>query len=1259
MPTALQNIFYNNTTVKTDAGCTIEYNMNSMIDGITVVSASADTSYTAGITNWPSTKANPFKKLFPVDAIVKSFRPTYPGSKYYINSSSDIENGDYLPFRTVSYTGEGKNIDASGAKPRIYYPGITTSYKYWITPLNGNVDLTVQYLQTSETWAAAGKTGSIPTGNKVALANKIVLKFEKYHTLPSNYTITITKSDASTVVVGPVSVNSTDNGSVVCYLSGGTWSHGNGITGIPDSVTLDQPILIKSIRVTATNPGGYVGVIEISARWVKDISSDMVDFDLNKESSSSSNDILPVGTVTANMFNLNLAKYDSTKSPIIEYNRESAWTTSPSTANAIYMVKNAELRPYLRVFDSGGDLGTSPNQYYKSPQGIYFIDTFDISEFGDASLSAMDGAKYLMDTFCPDLLCDNFPVTAILRNLLDAIGFTSYNFNLATTETSVPQIKYWWTMDSNTVWQAIQELCRDIQMNAVFDNNGILQFYSRDYIYSTTRSATHNFYYSAEGSVLPNIVELTQKEVASANMVKVLWQSPVVSNYTGSSNFLWESPTSYLSAGALKNPASRPNGPAINGTDEFFVIDIPSIDPYATQKSFYNFAGFILIDSEAIEFDAMGYDFTPLGITTSQEIWIESATDVWKYRSLANSGSQYFQPNGKYRIKKENGVITGRGALGTTKADHLSSSSKLTGWTGVLANATSTSPVVYGNDGNISELDNDYEDLTFSSQIFVLDEPSTTSVRVEVPSRGQTYNISVQKIVDGASYGSAITSTTTTVPIVISNLQAGGTYNIKVYASSGSRRGDSQTIKNYTLSSNSFSGAVVSNTVNPKVDIKSANSYLEITNRSTDKKRFSLAYKSFDGIVLPTKSNPAYSYLPVSWEYLGSSYTDAYYAFGTNIFMNSNIDEPNQSGSLAFFVDSSGKYGYHIIVESTYAAASSDRKSIRIVKVTPQGTTVLSDSQVTTQSTFDGLYGGKAYAIDAKVKVSNDTVLIKAYINGFKITASDTNKAVSSTLYNWILGPQKNVGVATFKGKCSFDYVYAVTIDEAKFKSADNDTNLYIGQFANDTLDTAYGNLFYNANNAEDDTNKLKNSIEEFGSVVREILHVKTKFNSRPALPIKWSTGVNQYARIIGQNKSSFGGEAYVLNNTSTTIPLSDGATASFYALGNDIGQSGELEYSTEQPSEYNYKEPITFSSTWLQNETDVKKLADWIKERAMNRSKIIEMSVFGNPTLEVGDIITVKYPHQNLAGTEKLIITRVSHTYNQGLDTSVSCRTL
>jgi hypothetical protein len=228
-------------------------------------------------------------------------------------------------------------------------------------------------------------------------------------------------------------------------------------------------------------------------------------------------------------------------------------------------------------------------------------------------------------------------------------------------------------------------------MNAFFDDDNILQFYSRDYIYSTSRPVDWNFYYDKEGSdILPNIISFYKKEIASANSVKILWESPLSSNYTGTSTFLWQSPNTYLSAGALSNPSSRPNGPAISENDEEFFIDFYNTDSNFQQKAFYNYEGYILVDSEIIEFDAIGYDLTPRDNTAKMHVWISSQSDVSKYRSLAKPGfsdindlsTAYFQPNGRYRIKKTDGVISGRGALGTIKADHLCSTEKLSGWTG-------------------------------------------------------------------------------------------------------------------------------------------------------------------------------------------------------------------------------------------------------------------------------------------------------------------------------------------------------------------------------------------------------------------------------------------------------------------------------------------------------------------------------------------------------------------------------------------------
>ena len=321
--------------------------------------------------------------------------------------------------------------------------------------------------------------------------------------------------------------------------------------------------------------------------------------------------------------------------------------------------------------------------------------------------------------------------------------------------------------------------------------------------------------------------------------------------------------------------------------------------------------------------------------------------------------------------------------------------------------------------------------------------------------------------------------------------------------------------------------------------------------------------------------------------------------------------------------------------------------------------TTIADSQRTDYTTLSGIFANQSYNIDVKVKVLGYDIYIDAYINGFKVAAIDQNDFTNINNLKWINQPTNKVGIISLKGTTLFDYVYGTSIDKARYDASEYNPNLYQGQFSNDTLDIAYGNVLYNSNYAEDEINKTKNIVEEFGSVIREIVHVKQKFDSRPTFPIKWSTGLNKYAKIIGQNISSFGGEAYVLNNTSTTIPLSDGAGASFYVLGNDLGQSGTLEYSTDETEEYNSKEPVIFESRWLQNEDDVKKLANWIKDKVVNRGKIIEMNIFGNPLISVGDIVSIKYTYRGLAGTEKFIVTNISHKYNEGLETSITCRTL
>jgi hypothetical protein len=233
---------------------------------------------------------------------------------------SDTTTNSFSGFKTLQYP---------NSQPRIYYPGVSTVYKYWVTPLNTNADLTVNYVKT---------------GTKYAATNKIVIRFEKYHTLPTTYTLVVTKSDNSTISVGPYAPSS--DGSATIYYNGTSWSN----TAPSEPVSYADPVLIKSLHLTAVNPGGIIGVIELSARWIKDISSDIVTFEVAKESSSSTSDILPVGNVTSNSLTLNLVRYDQDSVKVKSYNRSD---TSIDTS-LTYMVKNAEVKPYILVYHTDG-----------------------------------------------------------------------------------------------------------------------------------------------------------------------------------------------------------------------------------------------------------------------------------------------------------------------------------------------------------------------------------------------------------------------------------------------------------------------------------------------------------------------------------------------------------------------------------------------------------------------------------------------------------------------------------------------------------------------------------------------------------------------------------------------------------------------------------------------------------------------------------------------------------------------------------------
>lgn len=646
----VKTLIEQNTTIQTNIGCTIEYNMNSMVDNITVVG----TDYVR------ADGAKPYQKLFPASSVVKAFRPIGAGVKYGI--FGDVNLNTWKDPKKVEYP----------LNFRTYYPGIDTYYKYWVSQKGVGANIAITY------------------NGQTILTNKIVVRFEISHSIPATWTV-YKEGDAvlatgTSSAIKPFTTSGTKNydaGTLTLYYNGTAW-----VTTEPS--TISAPVSITGLKlVTPGVTNAHIGVIELSPRWVTDLTEHIVDFSISKESSTSADDILPVGKVSANSISMGLVSYEATRK-IITYEKGTAFD-----ATKLYMYKSVELKPYIKVYNSGAPYTDSKGSYEKVNQGTFYIDNWSTSEFGDISLDALDGAKYLQDLICPGMVSKDTTAVGIIRRLLDNVGFTNYNINYKTkVENNVTVIDdqsilspiYWWTDDGESVWNAIQELCRDSQMVATFDENNILQFYTRDYLFK--QATTHwNFKYAKDGSILPNIMSFQKRDLPAVNQVKVLWNPVTSSQLIGDGQPLWKSGTAYLGAYSLVAdiPSSTSGGGA--GTEiTLFPITVQDV-----KQIIYNYSGYLVIDSEIIEYDAIEYQYLDTQ-KTLKKLWVTQISDLQKIANdlyALEPANKIIGQTGKIRVKT-------RGAFGTSAVAHAKTGS-ITGWNGfdnTLRSSGETSPAV-------------------------------------------------------------------------------------------------------------------------------------------------------------------------------------------------------------------------------------------------------------------------------------------------------------------------------------------------------------------------------------------------------------------------------------------------------------------------------------------------------------------------------------------------------------------------------------
>ena len=622
---ALKTLLEQDTTLLINGGCTFEYNMNILVDNITMTGAQISRTDAAG------NPYQPFKKLFPIDTVIKPNRPIKAGIKYAI--VGDIGTNTYRDPKTSQYP----------LNYRTYYPGAETVYKYYVSDRSTNLDVTATYPKT-------------------ILTNKIVIKFELAHSTPPTWAIYNGATQLISGTSSDIAAFGTANaGTVTVYYNGTTWTK-------TEPTSPAAPVNMTSLRVTAgAVTGKYIGLIEMSPRWVVNVEDRIVSFNISKESSSNPDDVLPVGLVSANSLSMEMVSYEDSREMI------SFEKTMTFDSTKTYLYKRVEIAPYYKIYYTGAPLTDSKGTYEKVNQGLFYVDNWNISEFGDVSVNALDGAKILQEMIAPGIVCKSYSTISILRTLLDNIGFTNYNFNTTASDKSIFAPRYWWTDDGKTVWESIQEICRDSQMVGTFDENNVLQFYTREFLFNSSDPIDWSFRYDTSGSNLSNIISFAKQDLSSANQVKVLWNSVTSNEYLGNAQPLWKS--SLADMGALSLEENLPAGRTATTTPNYITLRAVVQDEASKNQILDSFSGYVVIDSEIIEYDAVQYVYYDLS-GTRQEVWIEDYPQALKYLGLAQPGAENYQPNNRYRIKT-------RGAFDTAITNHYANAQGiLDSWNG-------------------------------------------------------------------------------------------------------------------------------------------------------------------------------------------------------------------------------------------------------------------------------------------------------------------------------------------------------------------------------------------------------------------------------------------------------------------------------------------------------------------------------------------------------------------------------------------------
>lgn len=467
---------------------------------------------------------------------------------------------------------------------------------------------------------------------------------------------------------------------------------------------------IKGIRIvvdTMNKSNCTFDLIEMSPRLTANISDKVTEFSVKKSASDLGVSGMPVGQLLASTGSLSIFDYDDA------FNENNNTSIIKN-----YINRHLQIKFYDIIFNVDG-------WDYYIPVKTLYSDGFPKNNKTDqkVDLELRDLFFYFESLTAPQTLMTNVSLSSAVAFLLDSIGFANYTFKRVANETELI-IPYFYVEPDVSVAEVLEQLAIASQSAMFFDEYNNFVIMSKDYIMPTENQRATDFILSGNDeetiaqqlwterqpapmqSILPNIIEIASEENQVFNDGKINYSEKYIQRSVGTikqaslidmdRNWIYK-PVLLWEVAGTENTKSINNETGMQSSYLLSAIplnsnlssDLPTVVNREIINNVIDFGegvywiarynGYFYSNGEIIKYDAAQFNVAGIG-----NVWVSSAQEYEYYFSqLPFNGKMY--PTGLVRIytepnyeevggilKLKNGSVAkhGRGQFGTPVAEH-------------------------------------------------------------------------------------------------------------------------------------------------------------------------------------------------------------------------------------------------------------------------------------------------------------------------------------------------------------------------------------------------------------------------------------------------------------------------------------------------------------------------------------------------------------------------------------------------------------